>query len=237
MPPLDDFGLSNILEGVDTYLRKSLHLAASGRPLIFFDTETTGLNLQGPNKSIAWQIGYVRRGNVRPDSEEMAGEIVLKIEETLDPVICKICEVQPDHPQKFGYDPVTVLKKFAAKLDGAIPIGQNSDEFDFQILRNTYERYGVPLPPELAHVGIGYSIDTLFLAKSLYNKAGTSGPPNLKLVTLGEHLKCQFDPNDLHHALADVRLTAAVFDNFIRFGEKIFTDELYQREVSRRTPR
>jgi len=218
---------------VEEYLRKSLHLASSGRPLLFLDTETTGL-ISDDLKPVAWQIGYVRRLSRKPAADEQAGEATLNVGEFLDPAICNLCKVSADHPMRAGRNPVEILETFAMRLDGAIPVGHNYDEFDYRILRFTYERYHVPLPPELRHVGMGYSIDTLILARMLLPRGVPGSPDNHKNETLAAHFKLSYDPGALHNALADTRLTMGVFDVLMERTQLQFRDELFRSETTRR---
>ena len=218
---------------MDEYLRKSLHLAASGRPLVFLDTETTGL-ISDDLRPVAWQIGYIRRTSRRPDPDERAEELNLNIGEFLVPDVCRICKVESDYPMRKGRNPVEMLEALGARLDGAIPIGHNYDEFDSIVLRNTYERYHVPVPSELRHTGMGYSIDTLPLARTLMPRGAPGSPADHNNETLAAFFGATYDAASLHSALADARLTQAVFDALISKVQLLFRDELFRSETARR---
>ena len=230
---VDVYSEMTIFYAVEEYLRKSLHLATAGRPLIFLDTETTGLILGGA-QPIAWQIGYVRRTSRKPGSEEQASEADLNIGEFLSPEVCNICHVPTDHPMRRGRNPIEVLERFAERLDGAIPVGHNYDKFDYQILRFTYERYHLPMPAELRHAGIGYSIDTLILAQMLMAKGAPGSPENNKNSTLANHFKVPYEQTEVHSALADSKITMGVFDHLIDMCQQQFCDELFLSEVKKR---
>ena len=221
---------------MEEYLRRSLHLAAAGRPLVFVDTETTGLIRNG-QKPVAWQIGYLRRNSRRqPESEIQSGEANLNIGEFLDPDICRICKVEADHPMRAGRNPVEILDRLAEHLDGAILVGHNYDEFDYQILRFTYERYHLPIPAELRHAGVGYSMDTLTMSRLLLKKGAPGSPEAYNNSAIARHFGVPVDESVVHSALADARVTMGVFDHLIDLCEKQFRDELFRADLVKRAP-
>lgn len=202
---------------VDPLLTRSLAQSRSGRSIVVFDLETTGLLKPGLPTPRAWQLAAVKLSvdkDTKKLAEVAASTAILNVGTRLPEVVASICSVDPDLPLLKGWDPVMILARFSKFLDGAVLAGQNILGFDVPILAEEYRRVGLPVPIQLTDPG--WCIDTTLMARKLFTGGGAvptdpaTGRPSNKLNVLGTWYGCEFDEATLHDAMADVRLTAQV---------------------------
>jgi len=229
--------MARLLPDPPGYLAAAVGLARSGRPLVFLDTETTGL--PGPDRPVPepWQIAAIRR---EPDGSSAEGNRILRTTGPLPEAVCRLCNVDPDYPARVGAEPRDVLARFGRFIADAVLVGQNSVSFDHAILRAAYERAGLPLPIQLmeavdAHVVRPQdALDTKFLGQAVLEEclprhavsirrivAPPGAPRGMSLASMARYLGIAHDPAGLHDARADVRLTALVFDELVIRGRAI----------------
>ena len=198
-----------------TYWQKCLSLYRSGRPLVFYDTETTGLINPGQPLPLVWQLGVARTG---PNEVRREGKMTINIGMPIPAAAILRPDVKPDRPLS-GRPPLEVLPRFTAFIDGAILVGHNIDRFDSILMADAYRRAGLPVPPlVLDHT---QSLDTLQLAWKIFPPRGEPGcPPNgfslgALCVWLGIEVR------ELHDALDDVRACEKLLPALIRATEAI----------------
>ena len=218
---------------MNNYQRHVSDLLASGRPLVFYDLETTGLDKEiwlpdGSRSRMprVWQMAAVRR---EADGSEKSAERILDCGEPLSADIIRVCGLQPadaDLPQREGRAPREVLPRFAEFLRGAYLVGHNIVGFDNPLL--AYEFALAGLPPPLQLLDKRLCIDTMILSRELFAGAkrfpvNGSAKASARLIDVGTFFACDFDPTKLHGAMADTRLTCQVFDGLV--------DEMKTREA------
>ena len=200
---------------VDPLLTRSLAQAGSGRHIVVFDLETTGLIKPGLPIPRAWQLAAVKLKfdpSTTEITELLASTAILNVGTPLPEIVAQICQVDANLPLLRGWDPVVILARFSKFLDGAVLAGQNILNFDVPILAEEYRRVGLPIPVQLTDPG--WCIDTTLMARTLFRGGGNvpseNGRPSNKLNVLGRWYGCDFDETKLHDAMNDVRLTAQV---------------------------
>ena len=219
------------------YIAQAVRLARSGRPLVFYDTETTGLYDEGAPPPRPWQIAAIRRqGGTR-----VVAQRILKVGMPLPTRVCEICRVPPDLPEQRGREPAVVLPQFAAFISGAIMIGHNSVAYDNRVMADAYRRAQLPVPAQFAETDVVahlrapvHSIDTRLLAQAVLVDClprhlrtprevalGPGERGGLALGPLGRYLGLSFDASRLHDGSVDVALCELVFDELLARGAAI----------------
>ena len=227
-PPLPD---------PERYIAAAVSMARSGRPIVVFDTETTGLYRPGEPEPEPWQLAALK---VSPDGKRKENCRVIRTSVPIPARVCEICHVEPDLPQREGKDPPEVLRAFAAWVDGAIMVGHNSVEYDHHIMRDAYVRAALPVPrqfiviePSVHVLDPKDALDTKWLAQAVlvdtyprHRKTPREVPRDddkgaLALGPLATFLGIEYDKDALHDAMADVRLCEKVFNELIVRGAAI----------------
>jgi DNA polymerase III epsilon subunit-like protein len=222
----------------ERYITSAVTMARSGRPIVVFDTETTGLYTNGEPDPEPWQLAALK---IMPDGTRQENSRIIRTKVPIPARVCEICHVEPDLPQRKGKDPAAVLKAFTTWIEGAIMVGQNSVEFDHHILRDAYVRASLPVPHQFVTIDPAVhvldpkdAIDTKWLAQAILidtyprhrqtpreANMGTEGRGALSLAPLATFLGIEYDQAALHDALVDVRLCEKVFNELIIRGAAI----------------
>jgi len=207
---------------VKAYSRHVADALASGRPLVFYDLETTGLDKDiwlpdGTRSKMprVWQMAAIRRN---PDGTELAAERILNCGEKLSADIIRVCGLRAedaDLPEREGKPASEVLPRWAEFVRGAYLVGHNIVGFDNPLLAYEFARAGLPAPIQLLDKRL--CIDTMILARELFAGAvkfpvNEKGTQSARLVDVGTFFACEFDASKLHGAMADTRLTCQVLD-------------------------
>lgn len=199
---------------LDPLLLRSLAQFHSGRPLVVFDTETTGLPQPGLPPPRIWQLAAMKLEKGRAD---LTHEVLLNVGDVLSADVVRICQVDANISLLHGHEPVLVLAKFARFIEGAVLVGANIVNFDNPIMAEEYRRSGLPIPVQF--LDPGWTIDVTLMARALYPSGSrpaptdpVSGRPSNALINLGRYFGCQFDEAALHGATADVALARQVLD-------------------------
>lgn len=244
-------GMANAIAG-ENYIRRSLELYRSGRPLIVYDTETTGLFMPDQPAPEPWHIAALKRTR---DGRRFEAERIVDIGRRLSDEVAQICSVEPDMPQRMGKPAGEVLTSFARFVSGAVVVGHNIIDYDHRVMAAAYAGAGLPVPVQFSELEVAthkaqprYSIDTKWLAYAVLRDCAPRHlqTPNdidwginsrgrkitaYTLSALGRFLKCSFDETSLHNALADIRLCEQVLDELLARGAGIL-----RASGSRNTP-
>ena len=173
--------------------------------LVFFDTETTGFDL---NKELI-EIGLVK---VKAKTFEIIIECDIKIKPArigdADPDALEIVGYDPEEWEREGVDLKTGLEKFLSYTDGAVLVGHNI-AFDWMHIKKSLEQCGL-------HFNYYYKgLDTFSLA---WQKL--AGQPNLTHMSLRELSKYfNLSEGRAHRAIDDARTTYRVFLELLKEPE------------------
>lgn len=187
------------------YRAHARRLVAAGRPLVFYDIETTGIDRLTDPAPLIWDLAAVRR---EPDGRRSETERVIEIGQPI-PSAANIAGVDPELPAKIGRSAAAVLPRFREHLEGAVVIGHNICGFDNPIMVAHYARLGLPAPVALTDPR--HCIDTLTIARAIFAEH-PSPPARYRLVDLAAHLRVPSPDGVLHRAIEDARIVEAVFD-------------------------
>jgi DNA polymerase III alpha subunit (gram-positive type) len=202
---------------MESYWRKCLALYRSGRPLVFYDTETTGLINPGQPLPFIWELAGIKRD---ADGTYSGGAAILKIGVPV-PAEADLRHRDANALILTGHPPVTVLSRFARFIAGAVLVGHNIDRFDSILLAEAYRRVGLPVPLEVTDHA--HSLDTLRLAWELFPPRGEPGSPanGFGLGKLAAWLGIKVEETDLHGAEADARLCEKLLSVLIPAAEAV----------------
>ena len=224
------------------YIERALELYRSGRPLIIYDTETTGLLRPEMPAPEPWHIAAIKR---YPDGRRLEAERILYLAENLPPIVVELCAVAADMPHLTGKPPAEVLPSFGNFIKGAVIVGHNIIDFDNPVMVAAYENVGAEVPVQFTETDVAahklrprYGIDTKWLAYAVlrdcaprhiqtpndrtwgYDERGRKIYP-YSLTALGRFLECSFVQEELHNAMADIRLCEQVLDELLARGAAI----------------
>lgn len=198
------------------YALHALELIKSGRPLLLFDTETTGTFEPGEAPPDMWELAAIFRPP-KGQGEKREARRIINIGRPI-PDGANLRKLPPDTPMTRGRPAAEVLNGFSVWLSrNPVLVGHNIDKFDCPVLAAAYERAGLAVPAIIS--SIDDHIDTLTLAyKLLPYKGQPGGPPEgFGLLKLAKFLGVQVpSESNLHGALADTRLTEGVLFALIR---------------------
>ena len=190
------------------YRAHARRLLATRPPLVFYDIETTGIDLLDAPAPLIWDVAAIRR---EPDGRRTETERVIDIGVPI-PAAANLAKVDPQLPMKIGRPAADVLPRFAAHIEGAVLVGHNIVSFDNPIMVAHYSRLGLPAP--VACTDPRRCIDTLSLARAVY--ADHPNPPSrYRLVDMAAYLKVPAPDGVLHRAIDDTRIAEGVFDGVV----------------------
>jgi len=176
--------------------------------LVFYDVETTGLNV--------WKDKLTEVAAISGNS--MGFTVLLQIGEPLSDFIVKFTGITDQLLLEDGVDPRLALQRFYEYLQAfkkpVILIAHNGDQFDKLILHSSFRRLLGENTPFLQDCDI-HHFDTRLMAKFLY--------PNLKsysLKNLCTHFHIE-NPNH-HRALNDAIVCKKLFEHM--FQESPYTE-------------
>lgn len=189
------------------YIRHALKIAASGRTLVFYDTETTGLDSVDAEMPRIWQLAAIKRNG--------AGR--LEHTKIINPGMplpdgANLRKIDPSLPMRTGAEEKLTLAGFARFIEGSVLVGHNILGFDNRLLAHAYHRLGLPLPLQL--LDQRHCIDTLELSKAMYYKGRPGSPADNKLATMARFLGLTV-PEGMHDALTDIRVNEQVLDRLL----------------------
>lgn len=158
------------------------------RPIIFFDLETTGLDIA---KDRIVELCYIR---VEPNGNEEARSMRINPEMHIPEVACSVHGITDDDVKDCPTF-ADVAPQLAATFEGCDLAGFNSNRFDLPLLAEEFMKAGVNI--DLSHV---QAIDV----QNIYHK--------LEKRTLAAAYKfyCGRDLENAHSALADTQATYEV---------------------------
>lgn len=191
------------------YLRHALRVARNASVIVIYDTETTGLDQLESPMPLIWELGAVRRparGKRQPHSAILNCGVEI-------PWGANLRHIDPRTPLMRGRPSAQVLTGFRRFVAGAILAGHNIVDFDNPLLAHAYALAELAAPPQLTDKR--QCIDTVLLARALWPKGASDGPPDNKLITLARFLEVPFETASLHGALADVILNEMVLDRLL----------------------
>ena len=160
------------------------------RPLVVFDTETTGF--------------YYDRGDeiIELAAEKLVGrdivatfQAIIRPNRAVPPEVTAIHGLTDEYIQAHGESPHDVYPRFAGFMGNAVLVGHNIRRFDLPFLTYHFDREGLPAPTNDV-------IDTLELSRAMLKL------PNHKLGTVAAHLG--ISTAGAHRAAADVAMTRQV---------------------------
>lgn len=205
---------------MSTYTDRCLTLLRSGRPVVIFDLETTGLlpDYKDPKRPRprAWEIAAIRR--VRRDGvlKRVEGRVVIDIGERLSQELVDKFGVDPDAPAKDGRPVDQVLPKVAALMAGAILVGHNVTGFDAIVLAGDFAAAGLPVPVELRDAA--HHVDTVLLARDLFTPWRPGMPENNRLATLAQWAGYDTSSTKFHQALDDTKATEFILMALVKYA-------------------
>lgn len=174
--------------------------------LVFFDTETTGFDL---DKELI-EIGLVK---ARAKTFEVIAEEDIKIRpvhlETADPEALGIVGYDPAEWAKDGVDLKTGLERFLSHTAGTVLVGHNL-AFDWMHIKKSLEQCG--LRPNYYYKGL----DTFSFAWQ--KLVGQPGLDHLSLLQLTQYFR--LDQGRAHRAIDDARATYQVFLRLLKESER-----------------
>ncbi len=174
--------------------------------LVFFDTETTGFDL---DKELI-EIGLVK---AKAKTFEIIAEKDIKIKpvhiETADPDSLGIVGYDPEEWAIEGVDLKTGLEQFLSYTEGTVLVGHNI-AFDWMHVKKSLEQYGMRF--NYYYKGL----DTFSLAWQ--KLAGHPSLPHLSLSELSAYFK--LPPGRPHRAIDDARTTYQVFLKLLKEPER-----------------
>lgn len=198
------------------YVTQAIELIQSGRPLLLFDTETTGTFEEGEVVPDVWELAAIFRPP-RGQGEKREARRIINIGRPI-PNEANLRKLPPDTPMTRGRPAAEVLNGFATWLErNPVLVGHNIDKFDCPILAAAYTRAGLAVPAILSSPRD--HIDTLTLAYKLLPYRGRPGSPpeGFGLAKLAKFLGVPAPSEEnLHGALADTRLTEGVLFALLR---------------------
>lgn len=176
----------------------------SKRPMVFLDTETTGLD---PRRSVILEVGIVK---VTPDLQVMEEYEALIDPRSygpfdVDPEALRVNGLSLEHLAQVGRPAGEVALKMAGMFDGSIVAG-HSVSFDWECSRALFERTGVAIPKADYQ-----KVDTKSLAWPLYARGEI---PDAKLTTVSAALGLSYPVQ--HRALADAKQALEVYKVLVR---------------------
>lgn len=173
--------------------------------LVFFDTETTGFDL---DKELI-EIGLVR---AKAKTFEVIAECDIKIKpthiETADPDALLVVGYDPEEWDKEGVDLKTGLEKFLSYTSGTVLVGHNIAA-DWMHVKKSLEQCG--LRPNYYYKGL----DTFSLAWQ--KLAGHEGIQGISLRELRAYFN--IPEGRAHRAIDDARVTYQVFLKLLKEPE------------------
>jgi DNA polymerase III epsilon subunit-like protein len=198
------------------YVSQAIALVQSGRPLLLFDTETTGTFDPGQEPPDVWELAAIFRPP-RGQGEKREARRIINIGRPI-PEEANLRHLPADTPMTRGKPAAEVLNGFAVWLSrNPILVGHNIDKFDCPVLAVAYQRAGLPVPEII--LSQADHIDTLTLAYKLLPYRGQPGgpPEGFGLLKLAKFLGVPVpSEGNLHGALADTRLTEGVLFALMR---------------------
>ncbi|MGL4367601.1 MAG: single-stranded-DNA-specific exonuclease RecJ [Brevinemataceae bacterium] len=174
-------------------LAESFFLTEYNQEFVFFDLETTGLDLE--QDEITEIAAIITKNGVEIDHFQC----LVKVSKPLDPKIVEITNITDEMLAAEGISIVDALTKFIEFIGNRTLVGHNIIGFDMKFLQIQLKRH---LQKEIHNL----PIDTLLLSRVMFK--------NLKshtLFSVSEHLGIYIDQSQLHRALNDVRLNAEVY--------------------------
>jgi DNA polymerase III epsilon subunit-like protein len=195
-----------------TYADRCLALLRSGRPVVVFDLETTGLlpERRFPDRPIphAWEFGVIRRIRRGPQVVRREGRLVINVGLLPDEIVEKF-HLPADIAVREGLPPQEQLAKAALVLnEPLVLVGHNVTAFDAVVLAGDFRLAGLPVPAclldEACHV------DTLLLARELLPRGAPGSPSAYNLETMAAYVGYDTTTTTFHRALDDTRATEAI---------------------------
>lgn len=188
------------------YIEHALRVLKSGRPVVVYDLETTGLDdLDVPEPPRIWAIAAIKRapGGIREEKQTIIN-CGMPI-----PEAANLKKIDPEFPLKFGVDERSALLDFENFIRDCLLAGHNILKFDNGVIRKRYHHLGLQIPYQL--IDERWNIDTLVLAKAMFGQTYQTGAPSsYSLSKLADFLGVSVDETDLHDALNDARLCEKV---------------------------
>lgn len=186
----------------------------SSYELIWYDTETTGLNV--------WKDKITEIAAISQSDQEF--NRLLKIGEPLSEFIVNFTGITDEMLEKDGIKPREALQQFHEFLTSfnksIVLIAHNGDNYDKLIINSTFRRVIGDNAPYLSCYYI-YHFDTKVMAKFLY--------PNLKSYSLKNLCKEFGIENPNHHrALNDAIVCRRLFEHMMNESKYMDFRDLYK---------
>lgn len=173
-------------------------------PLVFFDTETTGLLPDDPAAPVPGiiDIAVVRTS---PDASEILDEFETKIvlERNRYPVSDDALRINGYSEEKWAgaRSLEEAMREVIARIPFGVQLAGHNTGFDIGMLKASIRRANLRVPNFYYHY-----VDTMSLGQPLVAKGHV---PNVKLVTLAKYFGVPHD--SAHTAMGDVRATIGVY--------------------------
>ena len=180
--------------------------------LLVFDTETSGLGASDR----PFEIGYIRIEN---GLETLAHSALLKSVEEIHPRASEVNGITMERLAAEGKDPKDELERFFAVVrevlkDGGVLVAHNAS-FDVKMLARLARDVGVNCPLANATVFCTMKSSTNQCQLPPFRFGSYKYP---KLSELADALKVVYDPDVLHGAVQDCRLTARCYLEAVKQG-------------------
>ncbi|MGA2141092.1 MAG: single-stranded-DNA-specific exonuclease RecJ [Brevinematales bacterium] len=165
--------------------------------IVFFDIETTGLNL---SKDEIIEIGAIKVINGVKISEFQA---LIKPSSNISAEITALTGITNEMLEKDGKPVAEVLEKFVRFIEGCRLVGHNSIEFDLKFIERELKKY--------LKICIGNPVeDTLKMSRVMIKKIS-----DYKLSTVAKFLGLYPEPGKLHRSLFDSYVCSEVYRSLI----------------------
>jgi DNA polymerase III epsilon subunit-like protein len=180
--------------------------------LLVFDTETSGLGAS--DRPV--ELGYIRIDN---GLETLAHSALLKSVEEIHPKASEVNGITMERLAAEGKDPKGELERFFAVVrdvikDGGVMVAHNS-EFDIKMLARLAGDVGLDCPLTKSNVFCTMRKSTNQCQLPPFRFGSYKYP---KLSELADALKVVYDPDVLHGAVQDCRLTARCYLEAVKQG-------------------